>query len=346
MVKYIFGSPEKLRNFIDVIDNEFDRVAILADVDLDGISSAIFLEKILEKKGINVEILEFERKKINFDKIEYYKSKRITKIFILDIPFESTDNEGFNLLNENFDVFEIDHHPFESSTLAGKKVLKTNSYDCTGLVIFKFGVDFYNLDEKEWAWLACAVAFSEFSYLNDDNLFFVQRFYPDFVEGNFSTSTPGFNARKISSALIYYENELVKIYNFVKEKRIGDISEAQKIIENEIDRKMETFFDNAEFFPEKKMYFYFLDSPYNIKSYLITMLSSLKKDYTFIIYVVKGDNISFSARNQSKQKDMNLLMKKSIEGLDYSFGGGHVAAAGAKIHKKDFEKFKNNLLNL
>jgi len=37
-------------------------------------------------------------------------------------------------------------------------------------------------------------------------------------------------------------------------------------------------------------------------------------------------------------------MKKGIEGLENSTGGGHAKAAGAKIMKKDLEKFKRNIL--
>jgi single-stranded DNA-specific DHH superfamily exonuclease len=345
MVEFILGNKKLFEDFINNLDKEVDKIAIIADIDLDGISSAIFLEKILETKEIFPTLVEFSREKITKEKIEFLKERRINKIFILDIPIESTDMKGFNDLKENFSVFEIDHHPFEIDLSFEKNILKTNSHDCTGLTLFNLAVE-YGLDEKEWAWLACAVAFSEFSYSNEENLKFIQKFYPDFVEGNFSTSIPGLNARKISSALVYHEKDIERVYELVKNKKIQELAEIQKIIEEEIDRKMETFFDNVEFFPDKKIYLYKLESPYNIKSYFTTMISSLKEDYTFIIYVIKGDKIHFSARNQSKEKDMNLLMRKAIEGLDSAEGGGHISAAGATIKKKDFEKFKNNLLNL
>jgi hypothetical protein len=55
--------------------------------------------------------------------------------------------------------------------------------------------------------------------------------------------------------------------------------------------------------------------------------------------------LNVSARNQSMNKDMNLLLKKAIQGLDNANAGGHVAAAGARFMKKDIKKFKENLFS-
>ncbi len=42
---------------------------------------------------------------------------------------------------------------------------------------------------------------------------------------------------------------------------------------------------------------------------------------------------------------MNILMRKSAEGLKNAMAGWHVPVAGATIIKKDLEKFKQNLLD-
>ena len=51
-----------------------------------------------------------------------------------------------------------------------------------------------------------------------------------------------------------------------------------------------------------------------------------------------------SSRNQSKSEDMGELMKKGVEGLEDSAGGGHVPAAAARFKREDLEKFKENIL--
>jgi len=343
MVEYLFGGKE---DFLDFLSNigELDKVGIIADSDLDGVSSAVFLEKILGYFEISVSSLDFAREMISSEKIESYKKKGITKIFILDIPQESVDFEGLKKLEENFDVFMIDHHPFNYKYLTEKKAIKTVSADCVGWTLFNIGVEEGYLNEDEWAWLACAVAFSEFSYKKQENFELITKYYPDFKSDSLATSTPGLIARKISSALIYYNYDFNTIYTLIKERNLDKFSEALRIIEEEIDRKIETFFDNAEYFPDKKLYFYRLDSPYDIKSYLSTLLSKMKEDHTFIIYSAKVDRVSISARNQSKNPDMNLLLRNCIVGLNNAFGGGHPASSGAKINKEDIEQFKENLL--
>lgn len=336
----------RLLDFIDKISCE-DKVAIITDVDLDGLASAIFLEEILNYNYVKTSSITLQRKKLDEIKISEYKEKQITKVFILDIAMESFDTEGYQLLKNNFDVFLVDHHPSEYDFSYNERVIKTDSSDCTALTIFNIGIQTGSLEEKEWSWLACATAFSEFSYQKPENLELIKKYYPEFNSENGSTTIPGINARRISSAMIYYQGQEKTLYNLVKEKNIEQMGESQKIIEEEIDKKMQNFFKKAEFFPGRKMYIYNLQSNYDIKSYLTTLISKIKPEYSFIILkeIPEKNQIKVSARNQSKNPDMNLLIKKAIKNIPNSAGGGHAAAAGAIISKEDYPKFKENILN-
>jgi nanoRNase/pAp phosphatase (c-di-AMP/oligoRNAs hydrolase) len=77
------------------------------------------------------------------------------------------------------------------------------------------------------------------------------------------------------------------------------------------------------------------------------ILSVEKKDQTFIfVSDVKDekDFVKVSSRSQSGKEDLNLLLKKGIQGLKNASAGGHVKASGARFMKKDLEKFKRNIL--
>ena len=57
-MEYILGSKEEFFDFVNHISKE-DKIAILTHTDLDGIASAIFLEKILDFKNKEVEFIGF-----------------------------------------------------------------------------------------------------------------------------------------------------------------------------------------------------------------------------------------------------------------------------------------------
>lgn len=342
-MEYLIGSDEEFFEFTDSI-RPWEKVAILTHIDLDGIASAIFLEKILEAKGHKVTSLDFlnHKKNLFFEQISKLRQDGITKIFICDIGADS-DVSDFEKLRENFDVFLIDHHPVNEKLENKKNVMKTASVDCSTYCIYELGRGIFDTDE--WSWLVCATMFSEFSYRSELNFEFMKNYYPNLKIEGLSSSVPGLNARKIGNALIYYKDDLKKVYDLVKEKKISELDDVSKIIEDEIDYHIENFLENSMFFADKKMYMYEIKSKYKISSPVCTIMSKFKPECSFLVFSDDGEMIKVSSRNQSKDVDMGDLMRKGISGLEGAIGGGHVAAAAARFNREDFDKFKANILN-
>jgi len=342
-MEYVLGSKEAFFSFIENI-REWEKVALLSHEDLDGLSSALFLEKILKSKGKNVSLIKFLRHKKNylFDEISSLRQLGITKVFISDLSVD-LNLEEFSLFRQNFQTFLIDHHPLNKELEDLNNILKTQSFDCSSYCIYDLGRDF--LDEEEWGWLVCATMFSEFSYRDEKNFQFMNRIYPDLTLENISSSIPGINGRKIGNALIYYEDQSELVYRIVNEKNLAELEDIHKIIEDEIDFHVENYISEAKYYPDKKLYIYKLNSKYNISSPVITTISKYKPEYSFVIYSSRRDGfIKISARNQSISQDVSELMKKGICGLDDAVGGGHMAAAGATIKEEDLEKFIENII--
>src|SRR3989344_6756786 len=111
-MEFIIGSKKEFLDFLNAINNR-DRVGILTHNDLDGIASAIFLQKILENRGINLEFIDFlTYKKGMFDlAISKIKKRSVNKLFLADLAADSSDLEGFEKLRGEVDSFLIDHHP-------------------------------------------------------------------------------------------------------------------------------------------------------------------------------------------------------------------------------------------
>ncbi len=343
-MEFIIGSKKEFLDFLNAINNR-DRVGILTHNDLDGIASAIFLQKILENRGINLEFIDFlTYKKGMFDlAISKIKKKSVNKLFLADLAADSSDLEGFEKLRGEADSFLIDHHPIHHDLKDKKNIIKTNSTDCASITIYNLGINLF--DSNEWGWLACAGIIADVSYHNQENLKFIQKIYPKVSKDNIWDSIPGEITKKITSALIYYNKNLKKVYDFILKKDLNAFNKVHQIVDDEIQIYSKRFKKEAEFFPGRDLYFYYVNPELNITSILSSIVSFEEPDKSFVLASDINKNfMKISARNQSGKEDMNLLMKRAIKNLENATGGGHSKAAAARIMKKDLGKFKENIL--
>jgi single-stranded DNA-specific DHH superfamily exonuclease len=344
-IEYLIGSKEEFFSFVEGI-SEKDKIAIFSHTDLDGVASAIFLKKILEIKGKLISLTRFvDYENGVFEReLENAKKEGITKIFVCDFSLDNLSKDKYLELTSRGELFLIDHHPTNLEIKEMKNTIKTNSYDCSAMTIYNLGEGL--IDSEEWEWLVCAAMFSDFSYSRKENFNFINEIYPDFSGGNLSISTPGLTARKISSALIYFSDKH-KVYDLLLDKKMEEISSVHEIVEDEINDYVDKFMDLAEFYANKKMYYLEISPKFNLASIICSLVSKLKPEYSFVIVSVFPDNkfAKASARNQGKVCDMGELMKKAVEGLKDSNGGGHIPAAAARFRVEDLKKFKENLLN-
>ncbi len=342
-IDYLVGSKKEFDDFVYLI-TPADRVAILTHIDLDGLASALFLEKILEAKGININYLDFLDIKPDMLKkvIMKLKESEITKVFICDLGVDSIDLEGLNELKGEMDVFLIDHHPSEDVFFDKRNVIKTSSNDCSGMTCFFLGEEV--IDYEAWRWLVCATMFSDYSYISEKNLDYIKSIYPEVTKENISGSLPGINARKIAAALIYYEHDRLHVYKLVKERKMGELAEAYEIIEDEINRLIEDFSIRKKYYPGRNLYFYEVDSRFAVLSNVTSIVSKMKSGSSFVFMQRKRDKIKFSARSHEGLEDMGALMKKCSLNLEGSSGGGHGAAAAANIKPEHLDEFKKRLI--
>lgn len=341
-IDYIVGTPDDFHAFVDDIGLH-DRVAVLTHTDLDGVASAIFLEKILEAKGIKVDFLEFlDIERDMFKKILIkLKEERITRVFITDINADQADLEGFNELRRQIGTFLIDHHPISEELTDKTNVIKTDSRDCVAITLFSLGKDL--IDENEYRWLNLAAIFSDYCFLSQKNMNYFREFYPNTTKENISSTTPGINARRISSALIYYDGDVKYVYRLVKEKDIDELDKSMKIIEDEVEKITDDFLKNSEYYENLDLYFYEVDSEFGVTSYVASWISKVNPDINYIFMKRRDGYCKFSARSTGEKMDMGKLMNFLTKGLEGANGGGHRAAAGGRIRADDLREFKRRL---
>lgn len=343
-MKFLIGSEKVFIEFVDSI-GEDDKIGILSHNDLDGIAAALLMEEILRVKKLNVILIDFIGYSFGmFDKyIIEMKEKGISKVFLTDMNADNSDLGGFERLRNNFDVLLVDHHPINPEMKDNKNIIKNHTPDCSTWVLYNFSGNFFPVEK--WNWLVCATMISEWSFKDAENLAFLKSKFKDIDVTKPFESESGIVASKISNALKYYRSNIRKVYDLIKNNNFDQIEKASTEVETELNKTIKLYEESAEFYPEKNLYFYIGNPRFGIGNLVITILSQ-KKPSTFVFASDSIDGkVKISFRNNAGTADMNKLVRKAIIGLENSSGGGHSAAASATILSKDFDKFKENILN-
>lgn len=340
-MEYLVGNKQIFLDYLGKLDKK-DRIGVLSHADLDGVASAVLVNEILRQKKMKVRELKFlEHKKEMFKESQKkLVKKKINKLFICDISVAQYVEE-FKELRKQFDVFLIDHHPSE---IKGNNIIQTKTTDCATFTIYELAKNDFDLSKLEW--LVCAAMVSDGAYRDESNFQFIKRRYPNVNSENLFSSEIGEMTKKISSAIIYFKGKEKKIYNLILKNHLKSFGKYSDLVEKEIKRMTDKFKTEAEFFPEKNLYFYYAHPKYSISSTVTTILSVEQPEKSFVFVSDIDEEPDFYKASSRSQKggDMNALMKKGIEGLENATGGGHVVASAARFMKKDFEKFKENIL--
>ena len=344
-MKYLLGSKKEFFDFVNSISKK-DKIGIFTHTDLDGIASAVFIEEILKSKGLKIDFIEFLEYRSGVFK-QSINNRQVDKLFVCDLNLDEFPDE-FKLIKSRCNVFLIDHHLFAENLKKEKNVIKSESRDCCAFVLYDLMKTFVK-DYEKFNWLVCAAMISDISYKKKENLEFIQKIYPEVTEDDdeIRNSEPGQIAQKIYSALIYFEDDLKKVYYWVFEGEIDKFEEINKKVNKTLANLIEEYKSNAEFYPDKNLYFYFFEKELNGKlvSVVSTKLSLKEQDKTFLVASYNTSKIKISARNQSGNVNVSDLLRKLTKGFESSTAGGHFKAAAASILKRDLGKFKGNLLS-
>jgi len=224
-------------------------------------------------------------------------------------------------------------------------IIKAETTQCSAYVCYELGKEIINAEK--WKWLACAASVSDVCYKNPEILKFIQESYPDFTKEDIHKSEIGKISSIATSSLIYFADNPEKVYDLIKKQKLKELKKYDMIVREEMARWVEKYKEEAEYFPEKNLFFYYYTPRFNITSIVTSLLSLEQPDATFVsVSDIKYDEelVKVSARNSNSKEDMILLLKKGMQGLENAIGGGHVPAAGGSFMKKDIDEFERNIL--
>jgi oligoribonuclease NrnB/cAMP/cGMP phosphodiesterase (DHH superfamily) len=339
-MEYLTGSKEE---FFDFLNGLTKKDGIISHTDLDGLSCAILINEAIKQKKLKVKEICFTSvgEDLIKDLKEKFEKKKINKVFFSDMSgdFLLTQLDRFKKI---FDFFILDHHP---SDLKGKNIIKTKSEDCTTLVLYDLLKK--EFDIKKWKALVLATTISEFSHASKENFGFIKETYPSVSLENIWDSIPAKEAEKIGFALIYFKGKEKKVFTLLQKQRLNLFDKYYNVIKKEVIEYEDSFRREAEFYPERNLYLFYKNPKYHLISLAINKLALETPEKTIVCLNDSMDSpefLSASFRNQLGKENVNLLVKKAINGLENANGGGHPKASGARFMKKDLEKFKQNIL--
>ncbi len=350
----------KFRKFIDSITKE-DVVAVLHHTDPDGVCSGVIISKLVDKiRGkkpdfhLNQGTSEIA---VKDETVEFLKNSKVNKAIIVDLGVDQEPG-GVKKIEEFAEILVIDHHKIYNDIGSNKTTfikpqffsdVKPGAYAAAKLC-FDLSMEYADVSELDWVAAVGIIGdcgFTEWkSFLDGVFEKYQIEKKPEIFETEIGkTATLMSDAESFDSKKAYTAFEIVYGAKEPKDVLESELKKYKDVIESEIEYWTEHLSEFAEI--TESMIFYLMKSKYRIKGAISTRLSMVYKDKTIIIMQDMGDGtIGISARRRDEKTAMNELLEKATEGLEESNAGGHVPAAGGRIKKEDFDKFKKKLFEL
>lgn len=336
-----------------------DIVAVMHDTDPDGITSGVLVAKAIEKlrgKPIDLRISqEGGEKQMTKKTKEFLVNKGVTVVFTTDMAVDQIP-EYLLELSEQAKIVVIDHHKIYQDLNEQGIVMIKAEYLNEDIVPAKYPTakltyDLFSqvCDLSEYDWIACIGIISDMAFDQ----------WKDFVDAVFERYTIEKKDQIFDTDLARVGNMMSKVecYDMKKVKDCFDVlhsassfrevlasplQEYAGIIERELSKWRRIFLEKMKEDKQELVVFQ-VQSPYVIKSNLITHFGVQFPHRTLLFYQLKDGLAFISARRGDVQVKVNDLLEKSTKGLPGARAGGHPVAAGATIMEKDIGGFLQRL---
>lgn len=358
---------ENLMPAVDYLKNcdEDSKVKILHHWDMDGVSSAAIVSKILR------EIRDCEADDVAIPMERAYHLcgeekealRDFDKLIVLDFNLEADELEE---LNEFVDVLVVDHHDFDR--VPGVGFVNPREFDaevyvpCSKIcldIASEFGL------EEELRWIAGMGVIQDFGVASCPELFEsleedYEKYLPEELTqhelaknceyGRYASVLnikPYRDSRhyaKLAYQALMNSNDLLELE---AQEEYRQVYEVYLEMQDEFNKIVENYDEEREIDRDKMVIFFNIDSEFNITSSISTNMSTKTPEWIHLV-VQKDDEVNISARCQSGRVNLGEVMRDSLPDEAVEKGaeaGGHRKAAGASMEKEYYKEFKQNLLD-
>src|SRR3989344_4306484 len=338
-IEFLVGSEKRFAEFISNL-NKKDKIALISHSrDIDGIVSAKVMDSV-----IDANLVKFvDYNELNNDLLTELKKNKINKTIVTDIGAE---NSFFSELEKFSEVLIIDHHTFKEDLNTEKIVFLNAQGLCAAYISYYLFSKIRSLEKLDWLVAIARVS----DWLYQKNRKWLEEVYIKYGY-NFTLENGGIKqesrfsdlAIKISSSILYFNNDVKKVFDSLGENfgEIGDLGKYANEVQEEIDKSIEKFWKERKEINERL--FWIFKPKFPIGSVISGIISLKEQNKTLIIIEERKELYHIHARRQDQKENMAVFVKRLVNGLEGASGGGHIPAAGAYFLKKDLEKVMERL---
>jgi single-stranded DNA-specific DHH superfamily exonuclease len=344
-----------------------EKIAIVHDYDPDGLSSAVIMNRLIERlRGRPVDAHftppHGSKNTIAPEVFKELRRKKADKVIFTDLGIHE-DAAAVKKLEKQCEILIIDHHRFfrdissERTALAMPQLL-ADDIEPSRYASSKIAYDLANrhagLEDSDWIAAIGTISDMAGSAWPDflAQVFAKHQLRPNpkdwFKSDLGSVSGMLFAAMAIDERNVKYCFDVLmktaKPQDVLKDKKLASL---RKVFDKEINAWVAQASKRMEKHDNLKLIWYEISPKYHINSPVATILS-LKPQYQdwAILIIEKEKGVAgCSGRCQSQRVPMNVLLKDATKGLKDAAGGGHVPAAGAHMRTQDLGVFKQRILD-
>lgn len=342
---------KKAIDFLNKI-NKNDEIVIIYNNDADGICSCALLDKFFMRKIGKKSFSISQPMPMDKNLIQKIQTTLPTKIIFLDLAVDQQQNI-LKKLGSICDILIIDHHQFIKN-MSSKSVVhynprftKTKIYQSTSYLVYKICSEIMDISDLLWIAIVGMIA----DYNLRDSMDLVKeaekKYSVKINESLFARMADMISAARATKALTC--EEILEIIEKIEDpKDFESIKGSEKLIESyqKMENEIIALLSDVEAVSERigNIIFYNFISKYNLRADLSRKISEKHPKKIIIVYEKVGNKIKISARNQDVI-NVGKVLQKAVLGLRAA-AGGHENAAGASIEEKDWEEFKQRLMEL
>jgi len=343
---------KKVLKFLEDIRKK-DEVIIIFHNDADGICAATILNRFIHRRTEKKALLISQPMPVDANLLEKIKTTVPTKIIITDLAIDQQKDMVRKIAGIS-ETLIIDHHII-SNNMNNSKIVHYNPrftkpkiYQSASYLCYKICGKIDNM-EKE-LWLALVGTIADYNLEDSEDLIKEGKNKYKFKDpkksvfseiGNYVFSTKA--TRELSPekiADVFFETEDAdKLGESKNGKRMLD---SNQIIQSEINSITSEAEKNME--KQGEVFFVEVKPKHNVRSPISTIISEKHRKKLVIIYEKTGGKVKVSARNQDKNLNVGKVFDKAMKGIKGS-AGGHEAAGGAIVPEKDWEEFKQKIVD-
>jgi single-stranded DNA-specific DHH superfamily exonuclease len=343
-----------------------EKIALVHDYDPDGLSSAVIMNKLIERLRGRPADAHFtpphgSKNTIAPETFAELKKRNISKVNFTDLGIHE-DAAAIKRLEKQCEILIIDHHRFfaditsERTALAMPQLLADDiepSRYCSAKIAFDLANRHADLGENDWIAATGVIADMAGKAWPE---FLTQVFARHKLRPNpkdwFRSELGSVSGMFFAAMAIDHKNVNYCFGVMMAAKKPQDVLKDKKLsaLRKAFDREINVWVTNApkrmEQHKDLKLIWYELSPKYHINSPVATILSLRPQYHDWVILSIEKEKgvASCSGRCQSQRIAMNLLLKDATKGLKDAAGGGHVPAAGAHCRVADLQVFKKRVL--